>query len=183
MQQCNNETMHHYFKILKKEDTVAYQALRLKSYQESPYAFSESYEDECLKSEDEFYKELIMIGEPAEHFVLGVFSKEEKLLGFVKFRKDQRSKAQHKAMIHAMYVDSKDRGQGLGRALILNLLERVKVFPKLEQIHLWVLHAEGVSSADKFYVTLGFERQGPIVRKDLKVNDIYIDAEYMVLYL
>lgn len=169
------------FKILEKEHTTAYRNLRLSSYRESPYAFSESYEDECLKSEDEFYEEIKTVGEPPEHFILGAFSPQDELVGFVKFRKDQRSKAKHKSMIHAMYVAPTHRGKGLGKALIINLLEYVKIFPELEQIHLWVLHSVRSTSAADFYVTLGFERQGPLVKKDLKFKDTYIDAEYMIL--
>ena len=56
-----------------------------------------------------------------------------------------------------------------------------KLYYTLEQIHLWILHTD--RSASGFYQRLGFIPQGPLVKKDLKVGDQYIDAEYLVLYL
>ncbi len=41
------------------EDVEQYQNLRLISFQESPFAFSESYEDECKRSVEDFSKEVI----------------------------------------------------------------------------------------------------------------------------
>ena len=169
------------FRILGQEDANDYRQLRLISYQEAAEAFSESYEDEKEKELQAFEAELIIKGEPAEWFVLGAFV-DEKLIGFVKFRRDQRSKARHKSMVHAMYVDPAYRGHGIGRRIIEDLLQRVRQQEGLEQIHLWVLHANGKSAAP-FYASLGFVRQGPLVKKDLKIGQLYIDAEYMVMYL
>ena len=146
-----------------------------------PLAFSESYEDERLRPESDFAAELDVRGEPAEWFVLGAFAEGNELVGFVKFRRDQRSKARHKAMLHAMYVAPEYRKHGVGKQLVMEVLERARQLPGLEQLHLWVLHAEG--SAAGFYQKLGFEQQGPLVRKDLKIDGRYVDAEYLVLYL
>ena len=144
-------------------------------------AFSESYEDEKLRTESEFAKELEVRGQPAEWFVLGAFNESNELIGFVKFRRDVRSKARHKSMIHAMYTDPKVRGQKVGKKLIEELEVRAKKLVGLEQIHLWVLHAE--TSASEFYEKCGYQRQGPYVNKDLKIDGKYVDAEYMVKYL
>ena len=167
-------------RILTTSDAGAYRQLRLRSFQEAPFAFSESYEDEVQRPEADFLEEVRPVGEPPEQFILGVFTEEE-LVGFVKFRRDLRSKARHKAMVHAMYVDPAFRNLGLGRKLMVEVIDRSQQMPGMEQIHLWVLHAS--TSASDFYASLGFLRQGPMVLKDLKFQDQYIDAEYMVLYL
>lgn len=167
------------YRLLDSDDAKAYQALRLQSYQEAPLAFSESFEDEQQRSVSFFAKELQVLGEPAEWFVLGAFD-EEQLIGFVKFRRDQRSKARHKSMVHAMYVSPSHRKLGVGQALMEVLISRAKELNGLEQIHLWVLHANGKTAAP-FYQNIGFQRQGPLVKDDLKWQDQYIDAEYMVL--
>ncbi|MEL7424868.1 MAG: GNAT family N-acetyltransferase [Bacteroidota bacterium] len=169
------------YRLLHNEDAETYRALRLQSYQEDPLAFSESFADEQTRPLTSFQEELHLLGKPEEWFVLGAFI-EEHLIGFVKFRRDQRSKARHKSMVHAMYVDPTYRKRGVGKALMENLIGRARALPGLEQIHLWVLHANGKTAAH-FYQNMGFQRQGPLVKDDLKWQDQYIDAEYMVLRL
>jgi GNAT superfamily N-acetyltransferase len=169
-------------RILTTEDAEAFRNLRLKSYQEDPFSFSESFEDERTKPLTKFIEEVTPQGHPLEWFVLGAFAESGQLIGFVKFRRDKRSKARHKSMLHAMYVDTKFRKQGIGEKLIVHLLDRVKKLEGLEQIHLWVLRHEGIS-ASNFYKKCGFENLDFVVKKDLKINDQYIDAEYMVMYL
>jgi ribosomal protein S18 acetylase RimI-like enzyme len=168
-------------RLLTEKDVSIYRDLRLKSFEEAPLSFSESYEDEIKRTESDFIDELKTIGKPLEWFVLGVFSEMGDLFGFVKFRRDLRLKARHKSMIHAMYVDVGYRKQGIAQKLISELLKRIKIIKGLEQIHLWVLHSD--NSAAGFYRKCGFESQGTLVKKDLKINDIYVDAEYMVMYL
>lgn len=165
---------------LSSGDADTYRALRLESFQESPLSFSESYEDECERPIDDYARELTVMGDPPEWFILGAFAGDT-LVGFVKFRRDQRSKARHKSMIHAMYTTPERRGQGIGKQLVSALLNRVRSIAGLEQIHLWVLHAD--TSASEFYRKCGFESQGTRVKKDLKIGDVYVDAEYMVLVL
>jgi len=168
------------FEILNSEFAKAYRQLRLTSYQESPFAFSESYEDEVKKPLSSFEHELMEEGNPPEQFILGVFDKNDKLIGFVKFRRDKRSKARHKSMMHAMYIQSQYRQKGIGRVLVIELLKMAQRIEGLEQIHLWVLHSD--KTAARFYESCGFISQGPVVKKDLKIGDAYIDTEYMVLY-
>lgn len=173
--------MQIQIRLLTERDASVFREHRLKSYLNAPLAFSESYEDEIKRTEAQFAEELKVGGKPPEAFVLGAFSEAGKLVGFVKFRRDIRSKARHKSMIHAMYVDAAFRKYKIGRKLIADLLERIKVIKGLEQIHLWVLHSG--SSAAGFYQKCGFRSQGTIVKKDLKINGVYVDAEYMVMYL
>ena len=167
------------YRLLRNEDAEDYRALRLQSYQEAPLAFSESFEDERVKPITSFTEELQILGQPEEWYVLGAIQ-DDQLIGFVKFRRDQRSKARHKSMVHAMYVAPAYRKLGVGQALMDALITRARALPGLEQIHLWVLHANGKTAAN-FYQNIGFQRQGPLVKDDLKWQDQYIDAEYMVL--
>ena len=166
-----------FIRYLNQDDLNKFYSLRLLSFKESPFAFSESYEDEQIKIPDEYLNEVTSVGSPPEKFTLGAFEQKE-MIGFVKFRRDHRSKGRHKAMIHAMYVHPDFRQKNVGTLLIENLKAKAKMLDGLEQIHLWVLHAQ--KSASNFYAKLGFVSQG-IVRKDLKIGDRYIHAEYMVL--
>ncbi len=174
--------MNIELRFLDENDTESYRDVRLKSYKNDPFAFSESYEDEKERTRLDFTSELEVVGSPPEWFVLGAFLEKE-LVGFVKFRRDQRSKGRHKSMIHAMYVDPDHRGLNIGKKLIDELITITKKLDGLEQIHLWVLHSNQSISASDFYKKCGFISQGPLVLKDLKIGDQYINAEYMVMYL
>ena len=168
-------------RILDESYAVAYMALRLYSYQEAPTAFSESYEDECKRTVDEYGTELRPQGAPVEVFALGAFTSTGELVGFVTFKRDRRWKARHKAMIHAMYVHPEYRQHHVGAALMKEIIDRARAMPGLEQMHLWVLHGDAPASG--FYKKAGFESQGTLVKNDLKINGQYVDAEYMVMYL
>ena len=169
-------------RILSQNDTNDYQALRLESFRESPYAFSESYEDAINISKEEFKAEITPTGTPPEQFVLGVVKDKSTLAGFVKFRRDKRTKARHKSMIHAMYIAPQYRNLKLGEQLIQEVIKRARTLEGLEQIHLWVLHNNKIS-ASNFYKRCGFISQGPFVKQDIKVGEEYVDAEYMVMHL
>ena len=166
-------------RLLQAADAADFRQLRLLSFQESPLGFSESYEDESQRPLSDFEEEIIPIESPPTYYVLGAFLKDQ-LVGFVKFKRDRRSKALHKSMVHAMYTKPELRNRGIGKLLMEEVIRRAEAMPGLEQIHLWVLHTD--RSASGFYQRLGFVPQGPMVKKDLKVGDQYIDAEYLVLY-
>lgn len=168
-------------KILNQQDSLKFRELRLFSFQESPFSFSESYEDECNKSLAEFENDLSQIGNPVESFVIGIFTESSELIGVAKFKRDNRTKAKHKAMIHAFYILPEHRRKGLGKKLMIELLKKAKAISELEQIHLWVLISD--DSALQFYEKCGFASQGSEVKNDLKINDQYVDAVYMVKYL
>ncbi|MEL6972979.1 MAG: GNAT family N-acetyltransferase, partial [Bacteroidota bacterium] len=106
----------------------------MQSYQEAPLAFSESFEDEQERPLSSFQQEIQILGQPEEWFVLGAFEGDQ-LLGFVKFRRDQRSKARHKSMVHAMYVDPTYRKRGVGQALMEDLIDRAQ--PGLKHFACW----------------------------------------------
>ena len=169
------------FRLLNINDISIYKELKCFSLKESPLAFSDSYEDELLKNDSDYESELKIIGLPAESFVFGAFSESKELIGFVKFKRDKRTKARHKATLHALYIKPQFRGNGIGKKIIDGLYKTIALLQGLEQIHLWVLISD--TSVVKFYESCGFLSQGAIVKNDLKIGDRYVDAIYMVKYL
>ena len=105
-------------RFLKENDAVIYSQLRLSSLMESPFAFSDSYEDQVHKSILDFQLEIERKGDPLESFTLGAFSNENHLIGFVKYKRDHRSKARHRASLFSLYVQPKHRGKGIAKKLI-----------------------------------------------------------------
>ena len=166
--------------MLNQQHVEQYRSLRLESLQESPLAFSDSYEDLAEWPHEAFAKELEWRGTPPECFVLAAMQ-NKRPVGFLRFQRDVRSKGRHKAYVHSMYVQPAHRKQGLGRHMLGYLQHHAPELKGLEQIHLWVLHSH--TSATGFYQSCGYQSQGTRVKNDLKIGDTYVDAEYMVLEL
>ena len=168
-------------RYLNESDANIYREVRLRGLKESPLAFRESFEDECEKSLAEVAEELVPRGNPPEEFKLGAFSERGELIGIVSFRRDIRVKARHRAMLSGMYVIPEARRQGVGRALLDQVVNKAEQLGGMEQIHLWVLHA--MPSASGFYQDCGFAKQGPSVKGDLKIGSEYVDSSYLVFHL
>jgi ribosomal protein S18 acetylase RimI-like enzyme len=110
---------------------------------------------------------------------LGAFLDAE-LVGMAGFFREKHHKARHKGRIWGVYVRGNCRGQGIGRALCLALLERIKALPGLEQVILTISSRQVAAQA--LYRSLGFETFG-VERAALKIGSQYFDEEYMVLRL
>lgn len=169
------------FRFLTQYDLFDYKKLKCYGLIESKFAFSDSYEDEVNRPYLDYLQELEIIGNPADTFVLGAFTQTDELIAFVRFKRDRRLKALHKAMVHSLYVNPNFRNQGIAKKMMLELFRITSTIVGLEQIHLWVLISE--TSVLDFYEKLGFESQGAVVKNDLKFDKRYVDAVYMVKYL
>ena len=75
-----------------------------------------------------------------DSFTLAAFV-DDHLGGIVSFERDgyNREKLMHKGILFRMYVSKNFRGKGIGKALIEELLERVKKLGTIEQINLTVI--------------------------------------------
>lgn len=122
------------------------------------------------------------MGTDSDHFTLGAFINGQQLVGIATFKRDKRHKARHKSYIHTMYVAPEMRGKKIAMRMLESLVESAQAMMSLEQIHLWVLNPE-TATAKKLYLKAGFVTQGTVVKKDLKINGNYVDAEYMTLSL
>jgi RimJ/RimL family protein N-acetyltransferase len=79
-----------------------------------------------------------------------------------------------------MYVSPELRGKGLGKTILLELINRVRDHEGLEQINLTVVSNN--ESAMKLYESVGFEAYG-VERNALKFNEQYYDEDLMVFKL
>ncbi len=168
-------------RFLQQNDSIIYRELRLSSLIESPFAFSDSYEDQVNKSIIEFELEIKKEGNPLESFTLGAFSNRNELIGFVKFRRDHRSKARHRASLFSLYVQPNHRGKRIATKLITNLLSTIEAITDLEQLQLSTIISN--DSLTDFYKNFGFEILGDVIKADLIIENQYVDAIYMVKYL
>ena len=140
---------------LNEADAQIYQALRLRALKTDSESFGSTYEREVNFS-NVAVQERIRTKE--DRYVLGAFQEDGSLVGIVRFMRDTDLKSKHKGNIYGMYVAPEVRGQGVGKALMAEVIERAKGFEGVEQIHLQVVSSN--ESAKKLYKSLGFETYG-----------------------
>ncbi|MFC4778948.1 GNAT family N-acetyltransferase [Paenibacillus sp. GCM10023252] len=164
-------------RILQESDAASYQQLRLSALQNSPEAFGSTYEREaafCMETVAERVKPT-----PAK-FVLGAFDDKMTLLGIVSFVRETGMKTAHKANIYGMYVAEEAQGKGIGRLLMMKLIELAQEYSGVEQLNLTVVSDN--EPAKRLYGSLGFEVYG-VERHALKYDGQYNDEDFMVLRL
>ncbi len=162
-------------RILNESDAKMYQELRLRALKVNPEAFSSTYEREIKFTTETVVERL----RPTNNkFVLGAFDNRNFLIGIVTFVRESNLKTAHKGNVYGMFVAPEMRGHGLGKALLLELMNRAKNLNGLEQINLTVISEN--KAAKKLYKSLGFETYG-VERNALKFNGQYFDEELMVL--
>ena len=158
---------------LQPADAKTIRKLRLEALLDSPESFGSSYEEEREYPLKRFKNRL------ESGCTLGAFHHEE-LVGMVTLMEETRNKTRHKATIYAMYVRPAQRGQGIGKKLMIEAIKQAKRINGIEQIHLSVVTSN--DAAKQLYLSLGFEIYGR-ERHALKIGDSYLDEEHMCLFL
>lgn len=166
-------------RVLTEDDAQRYWPLRLRALRDEPDAFGSSYDEVKDRPLAEVAERLRPHLEPPEAFTLGAFAGEE-LVGTVTLTREPRRKVAHKATITGMYVAPAARGQGIGKALLVEAIARARGFAGLEQIMLSVVSTN--TTARGLYEGLGFESFGHEPHA-LKQDGQYLDEDYYVLWL
>lgn len=162
--------------VLEAEDAAVYQALRLRSLQEHPEAFGSSYEDEAGRTLDTVQER---IRTTEHHFTLGAWRGAD-LVGIAAFSRYLGIKTRHRGIVGGMYVAPEARGNGVGKALLLTMIERAQQMPGLEEMILAVTVGNG--AARSIYLAAGFQ-PSHVEKRYIKVADCYYDIEWMTLLL
>jgi ribosomal protein S18 acetylase RimI-like enzyme len=164
-------------RLLTEYDAEAWWQLRLLGLTTDPASFAESAEEHRRKTIEharEFFRACT-----AENFVLGGFE-DDQLAAMSGFYREKHEKFRHKGTIWSVYVREQSRGKGMAKALLTEIIRRVRIIDGIEQINLIVSATQPI--AKRVYSSLGFKHYGT-EPKSLKIGDTYIDDELMVLYL
>ena len=141
--------------------------------------FSSSYEVEREWSLDRFANRLPKNPGSNESFTLGCFVEGDLVASLTFFRYDG-PKLMHTGGIVAVHVVAEQQGQGYGRAIVADALERARQVPGLSLIHLTATTTN--ERAISLYKSFGFEIYGTSPRAML-VDGQYIDEHLMLLKL
>ncbi|MGE7879153.1 N-acetyltransferase family protein [Peribacillus muralis] len=164
-------------RILQEYDAQIYQEVRLSALKLNPEAFGSTYEREAGFSLETVKERVKPTG---DKYMVGAFDDGKSLVGMVTFVRESNLKIRHKGNVFGMYIAPDNRGQGLGKSLMSELISRARNCDGLEQINLTVVSTN--VSAKKLYESLGFEVYGT-ERHALKDKGHYYDEDLMVLFI
>ncbi|MDQ0256077.1 ribosomal protein S18 acetylase RimI-like enzyme [Evansella vedderi] len=161
---------------LVEDDLGAYWTIRLEALQSSPEAFASTYEETLAGEDPKQNVKHYITGEGMATY--GVFLNGQ-LAAIGSLRRYPLEKMKHKGSLQGMYVSKGARGQGIGRKLIQEIIQKGKE-QQIEQIQLMVITHN--YAAKSLYKSQGFETYG-VEKKALKHKGEYWDEELMALYL
>lgn len=164
-------------RVLTPDDVEAFRVLRLEAINDSPAAF--------LQTEESF--KAILLADLAKWIeptdmkaTLGAFDGTGKLLGMAGFRRDSGPKIDHKAMVWGVFLSPAARGIGIGKKLMLALIDEASSRVDIELLYLAV--AEPQVSAKALYESVGFKTYGR-EPKAVRVDGQFFDEDWMALDL
>ena len=149
--------MAYQVRRLAVGDVERFRALRLRGLLESPAAFGETAAHFGGVSIAELRSQF-ELSAGRGGFRLGAFHPRGELHGVVGLFREEGEKSSHRGVVWGMYVAPEARGQGLGRALMAQLIEEAQSVPGLLQLHLAVVTTN--EPAVKLYRSLGFAPYG-----------------------
>ena len=137
---------------LTPDDAPPYRTMMLEAYERHPDAFTSSVPERASLPLSWWETRLKGEVQPAD-MVLGAFL-GRRLAGVAGLSFETREKARHKAHLFGMYVPSESRNAGIGKALVLAVLEQARKRPGVKVVQLTVTHGNG--AAQGLYEKCGF---------------------------
>ena len=154
---------------LREQDWTLVKEIRLEALKLHPEFFGGSYEEESLRSDEDFKQHLI------KNDIFGAFI-ENKLVGAAGFFQFTLQKLKHRGTLFGLYVRQENRGQGVADQLIKAVINHAR--QQVLQLHCTVTIDN--KAAINLYQKHGFQIYGTEPRS-LKVDKNFYDEHLMVL--
>ena len=165
-----SETCLVVIERITTQNALVFKAVRLRALQESPTAFSSTYEKESQFPDEEWLKRSVRWSSDSSAGFLAYEGEHARGMVFC-FEDENRDHGQ----ILSMWVDPESRRTGVGRLLI----ESVVIWAKARQLHELKLMVTSVNEAAiAFYRRLGFTMTG---KSEAYPNDPAITEFEMML--
>jgi ribosomal protein S18 acetylase RimI-like enzyme len=133
-------------------DAATYRTLMLEAYERHPDAFTSSVAERASLPLT-WWEGRVKDDEQPLELVLGAF-RGQRLAGVAGLSFEPREKARHKAHLFGMYVPQELRNGGVGRALVLAVLEQARKRAGVRVVQLTV--TQGNAPAQALYERCGF---------------------------
>ena len=133
-------------------DAPQYRSMMLEAYERHPDAFTSTAAERGSLPLSWWEARLKAEAQPSD-MVLGAFQGPV-LAGVAGLSFEAREKTRHKAQLFGMYVPSRFRKRGLGKTLVLAVLEHAQLRPGVKLVQLTV--TDGNGSAQGLYERCGF---------------------------
>ena len=141
---------------LQLDEWEKYRDLRLRGLKEDPQAFGASYEDNLKYTEGEWKRRLQNALDEKTNWL--IFAKDgKKLVGMMAAFID-KEKPQDIATIYSVYVPKEERGKGIAKKLMWELLGRISKNKNIKKLELGVNKDQ--TAAVGLYESFGFKIVG-----------------------
>jgi ribosomal protein S18 acetylase RimI-like enzyme len=145
-----------HIRVLTERDAESFWQIRRDRLEREPRAFTQSLA-EHLSTTVETAAARLRASSDQGDFVVGAFDGGQ-LVGMAGYYREKGEKIRHKGHIWGVYVKEKWREKGIDKALMSELLRRVRSQDGLEQVNLGV--STDQAAAKRLYESLGFEIYG-----------------------
>jgi ribosomal protein S18 acetylase RimI-like enzyme len=166
-------------RLLTEQDASGFWTERLRVLLGEPNAFVGTYEENKNKNIESVISKFRDTWCFGDNYILGAFD-NNRLIGYIGFERTLRKRLMHKGRIWGMYVAPEARKQGVGRALLNEVINRSRELEGLEQLYLSVISQNETAKA--LYESVGFKTYG-VEERALKLEDGYLDEAFMSLKL
>ena len=162
---------------MDSKDAAEFWALRFEMLELEPFAYSADLEDHADSSISDQMRRLesLQNGDCA----IGAWLDGE-LVGSAILRREPGRKFTHKANVFSVYVKPHARGQGIAKAMMLEVIARAKLLDHVTQLQIGVMSTQ--TAARAMYDALSFEAWG-FEPRALLIDGVFADHTHMVLHL
>jgi ribosomal protein S18 acetylase RimI-like enzyme len=169
--------MEFELRTVGPKDAAEFWALRFEMLELEPFAYSADLEDFADTTIGDQVRKLEAMGDG--EFVLGAWWHGE-LVGCAILRYESGRKFTHIANVFSVYVKAHARGRGIAKAMMLEVIARARLLPRITKLNISVMSPQ--TAARAMYESLGFQAWG-CEPQAMMIDGVFADEAHLVLKL